>query len=68
MAAAAVAGQGELTHAPGWTSPLEDEFLGQVLLSSPNPLFGTEMVPYRTRHSSGPVFARAACLLPVKQG
>ena len=38
----AVAGRGGLACAPGWTGALKDEFLGQVLLSSQNPLLGTE--------------------------
>lgn len=63
-----VAGQRGLAHAPGWMGALEAEFLGQVLLSSQNPLFGTEALLYKTQHSSGPVSARAACLLPVKRG
>lgn len=63
-----MAGQGGLACTPGWTGTLEDEFLGQVLFSSQNPLLGTEALLYKTWQSSGPISARAACLLSVKRG
>lgn len=43
-------------------------FLGKVLLSSPSSLFGTEVLLYETWHSSQPISARTAFLLPVKLG
>lgn len=43
-------------------------FLGKVLLSSPGSLVGTEVLLYKTWHSSHPISARTAFLLPVKLG
>lgn len=50
----------------GWV-PLEDDFLGKVLLFSPHPLLGTEVFLYKTWQSSGPISARAVCVLPVNR-